>query len=289
MRLIPAEAARKRLPLTRICLTLQTSRASYYRWRARGSRPDPDMDLRDRVQRLCAELPAYGYRRIAAELARREQVASPKRVLRLMRDDNLLCLRRRAFWRTTDSRHGLPVYPNLAAEGKPTGIDQLWVADITYIRLEWEFVYLAAILDAFSRRCIGWALGRRLDADLALAALDMALDTRTVSPQLVHHSDRGVQYASRVYTGRLREAGIQISMSRVGNPYDNARMESFWKTLKAEEVWRTEYADVDDAEDRIGSFLEQIYNTRRLHSALGYRPPAEFEQTPGEGALGESF
>jgi transposase InsO family protein len=170
------------------------------------------------------------------------------------------------------------VYPNLAREVKVSGLNQLWVADITYIRLLWEFVYLAVILDAFSRRVIGWALGRTLEAELALEALQMAIARGRVAPGLVHHSDQGVQYASGDYTGLLTEHDILISMSRRGNPYDNAQAESFMKTLKYEEVYRTEYLDFADARRRIGKFLESIYNQKRLHSALGYLPPAEFEQ-----------
>jgi transposase InsO family protein len=202
------------------------------------------------------------------------------RVLRLMRADNLLCLRRKAFVATTDSRHHLPVYPNLARELAPDGVNQLWRADITYIRLRTEFVYLAVVLDAYSRRVIGWALGRTREAGLALSALTMALRQRRPAPGLVHHSDRGVQYASHEYTGLLQQHGVQISMSRKGNPYDNAACESFMKTLKYEEVYRTEYRDLADAYAQIGEFLERVYNRQRLHSALGYVPPAEFEGLP---------
>jgi putative transposase len=236
------------------------------------------MELRDAMQKLAVEMPAYGYRRITAALRRGGWVVNHKRVLRLMRADNLLCLRQRAFVRTTDSDHQLRVYPNLARDLKVSGLNQLWVADITYIRLLWEFVYLAVILDAFSRRVIGWALGRTLEAKLALEALQMAIAGGRVAPGLVHHSDQGVQYASGDYTGLLTEHRISISMSRRGNPYDNAQAESFMKTLKYEEVYRTEYLDFADARRRIGRFLESVYNQKRLHSALGYLPPAEFEQ-----------
>jgi len=216
------------------------------------------MELRDAIQRLAVEMPAYGYRRITAALRREGWVVNHKRVLRLMRKDNLLCLRRRAFVRTTDSGHQLPVYPNLARELQVTGLNQLWVADITYIRLALEFVYLAVILDAFSRRVIGWALARTLEAEVALAALRMALAGGRVAPGLVHHSDQGVQYACGDYIALLTEHEIQISMSRRGNPYDNAQAESFIKTLKYEEVYRTEYLDFGDAWRRIGKFIESI-------------------------------
>jgi transposase InsO family protein len=195
-----------------------------------------------------------------------------------MQEDNLLCIRRRKFVvATTDSKHDRPVYPNLAKGMKLTGINQLWIADITYIRLETEFIYLAVVLDAYSRRVIGWALGRTLEDDLTIAALRMALLLRSPGPGLVHHSDRGVQYASYAYTEILQQHQIRISMSRKGNPYDNAACESFMKTLKYEEVYRQEYRDLAEAQASIEQFLEKIYNSKRLHSALGYLPPVEFE------------
>ena len=237
------------------------------------------MELRDAIQRIAVEMPAYGHRRITAELRRAAWVVNRKRVLRIMQEDNLVCLRGRSYVRTTDSNHKLPVYPNLAKDLKLSGLNQLWVADITYIRLQYEFVYLSVILDAHSRRVIGWALGRTLEADLAVDALKMAIRRGRVEPELVHHSDRGVQYASRAYTDLLTEHGIQISMSRRGNPYDNAKAESFMKTLKYEEVYRSEYRDFEEARRRIGQFIESVYNRKRLHSALGYLPPVEFEQT----------
>jgi transposase InsO family protein len=238
------------------------------------------MRLRDAIQRIALEMPSYGYRRVTAALRRRGWVVNHKRVLRLMRQDNLLCLKRRAFVRTTDSDHKLPIYPNLARELTLNGVNQLWAADITYIRLQHEFVYLAVILDVFSRRVIGWALGRTLEANLAVAALKMAFRRGRVEPGLVHHSDRGVQYASQAYTALLIERGIRISMSRKGNPYDNANAESFMKTLKYEEVYRSEYRDLEDARRQIRRFIEAVYNRKRLHSALGYRSPVEFERLP---------
>jgi len=260
-----------------LCQMTGLSRAGFYRWRVPRQATPVEMDLRDRMQKVALESPAYGYRRITAELQQRGFEANHKRVLRMMREDNLLCVRRRAFVITTDSRHNLPVYPNLACQMKPAAINQLWVADITYIRLRTEFVYLAVVLDAFSRRVIGWALGRTLEAELAVTALRMALIERQPTPGLVHHSDRGVQYASHVYTEMLKQHQATISMSRKGNPYDNAACESFMKTLKQEEVYRNEYRDFRDAHASIGEFLERVYNQKRLHSALGYLPPAEFE------------
>ena len=235
------------------------------------------MEIRDEMQKIALEWPTYGYRRMTIELQRRGFDVQYKRILRIMREDNLLCVRRRRFAGTTDSRHNLPVYPNLARSMKVTGINQLWVADITYIRLRSEFVFLAVVLDAFSRRVIGWSLGRTLEAQLAIAALRMALMTRQPPAGLVHHSDRGVQYACRDYTDMLKQHQTEISMSRKGNPYDNAACESFMKTLKYEEVYRMEYRDFHDVHASIGEFLERVYNERRLHSALGDVPPAEFE------------
>jgi transposase InsO family protein len=266
------------LPVASLLETLELSRATHYRHRTCPIPTDPDMELRDHIQRLALQWPQYGYRRITAELHRQGIPANHKRVLRLMREDNLLCLRKRRFMATTDSRHSLTIYPNLVPELQLTSINQLWVADITYIRLLREFVYLAVILDAYSRRCIGWALEPYLEAELALQALRMALAERRVEPGLVHHSDRGVQYASSAYTDLLKERGIRISMSRRGNPYDNAQAERFMRTLKYEEVYLFEYETMAEARARIGQFLEEVYNQKRLHSAIGYMPPAEFEQ-----------
>ena len=275
------EAAAQGKAVNALCQMTGLSRASYYRWSVPRPSFPVEMELRDQGQQIVLESPAYGYRRITAELKRRGFDVNHKRVLRLMRQDNLLCLRHKAFMVTTDSRHSLPVYPNLASDLVPSGVNQLWVADITYIRLRTEFVYLAVLLDAFSRRVIGWALGRTLEAGLALSALAMALRQRQPAAGLVHHSDRGVQYASGDYTDLLKQHQIQISMSRKGNPYDNAACESFMKTLKYEEVYRTEYRDLADAYAQIGEFLERVYNQQRLHSALGYVPPAEFEHNGG--------
>jgi len=255
------------------------SRASLYRYEGDCvARPNRDMDLRDAIQRIALEWPSYGRPRLTAELRRRGWQVNPKRVYRLMREDNLLCVRKRKFLVTTDSNHDRKVYPNLAAKMVLTGIDQLWVADITYIRLANEFVYLAVLIDAFSRRVIGWALDVTMEDDLSLAALRMALGLRRPASGLVHHSDRGSQYASGDYTGLLKAQGCQISMSRKASPWENAGCESWMKTLKAEEVYRQEYRDLREAQASIARFIDEVYNQKRLHSALGYRPPVEFEQ-----------
>ena len=266
-----------RLSVVRMCEVAGFSRAGYYRFLDPEKPAPADMDLRDEIQKIALEWPSYGSRRIKRELKERGWDVNRKRVQRLMREDNLLCVRKRKFVVTTDSAHGLKVYPNLAGSMILTGVDQLWVADITYIRLEEEFVYLAVILDAYSRRVIGWHLSDGLDDSLTQTALRMALGQRVVRPGLVHHSDRGVQYASGDYTDLLKANGIDISMSRKASPWENAACESFMKTLKCEEVYRTEYRNVTDARARIGEFLEQVYNEKRLHSALDYRSPVQFE------------
>jgi putative transposase len=270
--------AERGLTVERMAELARISRASYYRF-DENAKPgfDSDMDLRDAIQRIALEWPAYGRRRITKELRRRGWTVNPKRVQRLMREDNLLCVRKRRFVVTTDSNHGRKVYPNLARQMVLTDVDQLWRADITYIRLREEFVFLAVILDAYSRRVIGWALDHTMEDDLTLSALRMALSQRVIAPGLVHHSDRGSQYASGDYTDLLKENGIEISMSRKANPWDNAACESFMKTLKYEEVYRNEYRDLAEARSEIREFIEKIYNRKRLHSALGYLPPAEFE------------
>ncbi len=275
------EASGGRVSVSEMCKSLGVCRAEYYRWQSNRGRVDMDgdLELREEIQRVALEWSSYGYRRITAELRRRGIGVNHKRVLRLMREDNLLCLRKRGRIWTTDSNHSHKVYPNLARDLELSGLNQLWLADITYIRLLKEFVYLAVILDAYSRRCIGWQLGQTLESELAIGALKMALSARHLVPGLVHHSDQGVQYASDEYMKLLRENRIRISMSRQGNPYDNAKAESFIKTLKMEEVYMYEYESMEEASSRIGNFLEEVYNQKRLHSALGYVPPVEFEQS----------
>lgn len=262
----------------RMCELAGVSRGGLYRFSPEVGDESRDVELRDAIQRIALENPSYGRRRITAELKRRGWEVNHKRVHRILREDNLLCLGRRKFVLTTDSRHDFPVYPNRARGLILSGPDQLWVADITYIRLEVEFVYLAVILDAFSRRVIGWALERTLEHSLTVTALRMALRRRKPKPGLVHHSDRGVQYACHPYTDLLEQHGLVISMSRAGNPYDNAKCESFMKTLKYEEVYRQEYRDLAEARAAMARFLEKVYNQKRLHSALGYRSPVEFER-----------
>jgi transposase InsO family protein len=268
------------LTVERMCLLARVSRAGYYR-RLQASAPRrEETAVRDAIQRVALENRCYGYRRIARELRRDGLMVNHKRVLRLMRRDNLLCLRKRPFVPvTTDSRHQWRIVPNLARGLVLTGLDQLWVADITYVRMLEEFAFLAVVLDAFSRRVIGWALDTHLRASLATTALQMAIAARQPAPDsLIHHSDRGVQYACGEYTSILETHGIQPSMSRVGNPYDNAKAESFMKTLKQEEVDGRDYRNLSQARDAIGAFIEGVYNRRRLHSALAYRPPVEFEK-----------
>ena len=267
------------LSIERMCQIGQVSRASFYRWLKEEMPLDEDMEVRSEIQRIVLEhRRRYGYRRVTAELRRRGMLVNHKRVARLMRQDNLLAIQPRAFVVTTDSDHEMEIYLNLASRMKLTGINQLWVSDITYIRLKSEFVYLAVILDGYSRKVVGWALERTLATRLPLAALEYAITERQPPPGLVHHSDRGVQYASGDYIRLLDKHQILPSMSRPANPYDNASCESFFKTLKREEIYANAYRDLDHLRANIDEFIEGYYNRCRLHSALGYRPPEEFEQ-----------
>jgi putative transposase len=264
------------VPVRQVCAMPAVSRSWYYAARAR---PETDETaLREAIERIVLEFAGYGYRRVTKALAREGRQVNHKRVLRVMREASLLCQLKRRWVVTTDSDHGLATYPNLVRQLTVARLNQVWIADITYIRLPHGFVYLAAILDAYSRRVIGWALSRWIDTDLTLQALRQALAARPTTPGLIHHSDRGVQYAGSAYVARLAAHGILASMSARGNPYDNARAESFFKTLKREEVYLQDYRDIDDAAQHLERFIEDVYNQKRLHSSLGYCPPVEFAQ-----------
>jgi putative transposase len=266
------------LSIERMCQLAPVSRAGFYRSLQASQPLEEEMLVRAKIQEIVlAHRRRYGYRRITAELRRRGLLVNHKRVARLMRDDNLLAVQPRAFVATTDAQHDLEVYLNLASRLTLTGLNQLWVADITYIRLHAEFVYLAVILDGFSRKVVGWALDKTLATRLPLTALHQAITARQPPPGTVHHSDRGIQYASEAYVQLLRQYQMIPSMSRPANPYDNASCESFLKTLKREEISATTYRDLEQLHRHMAAFIDQYYNRTRLHSALGYRPPEEFE------------
>jgi putative transposase len=273
------------LSVERMCSLVQVSRAGFYR-ALKTQEPDlEEMELRSTIQRVVVQhRRRYGYRRVTAELRQKGLLVNHKRVVRLMRLDNLLALRPSAFVVTTDSDHDLEIYVNLAKRMQLTGINQLWMADITFIRLQQEFVYLAVILDAYSRKVVGWALDRSLATRVATAALQSAITTRSPPPGLVHHSDRGIQYASSEYGKVLDRYQIVASMSRLANPWDNAKCESFMKTLKQEEIYANEYRDLEHLQTNLAAFIERYYNTQRLHSALDYRSPEGFEQSIAPGA-----
>jgi transposase InsO family protein len=276
------------LTIERMCGLARVSRAGFYRWLTAEAPAEEEMEVRAAVHEVALEHRGrYGYRRVSKELRRRGLVVNHKRVARLMREDNLLAIQPRAWVRTTDSSHPLEVYLNLAVRMKLTGINQLWVADITYIRLRTEFVYLAVVLDAWSRKVVGWALGRSLAAPLTVAALQQAVAERQPPPGLVHHSDRGSQYACREYVGLLAAQSMLPSMSRPANPYDNANCESFMRTLKREEIHANTYRDMEDLRAHIEEFIERYYNRIRLHSALGYVPPEEFEQKAAQAGTAD--
>ena len=272
------------LPVSDAIRMLNVGRSGYYEW-LRKPDLDPDsirieMDIKNEMQRIAVEFPRYGYRRMTIELHNRGYRINHKRVLRLMQEDNLLCVKKHFKPLTTDSNHNHRVYPNLIKHKEITRPNQVWASDITYIQLVDEFVYLSVMLDLFTRKCIGWKLGRYIDTQLTLSALDQALKHRW-NPDLtgiIHHSDQGVQYASNLYVDRLKEHNFQISMSRKGNPYDNAFVESFIKTLKYEEVYLNEYETFSDALGNIRRFIDDVYNKKRLHSSLGYRSPEAFER-----------
>jgi putative transposase len=276
------------LTVERMCQLAGVSRAGYYRQLEESEPDEAEMALRTAIQEIVlAHHRRYGYRRMTAELHRRGMMVNHKRVLRLMRSDNLLAVRFRKFVLTTESQHDCQVYVNLAARMTLTGVNQLWVADITYIRLRAEFVYLAVVIDRFSRKAIGWALDRSLAARVAVAALQQAIARRQPPPGVVHHSDQGVQYASAEYAAVLTASQMMPSMSRPGNPYDNAFCESFMKTLKQEEIYCHQYADFDELSQHLEEFIDAYYNRLRLHSALGYRTPEEFERDAAAAPLSD--
>ena len=282
------DACQEKQPISirHLCELLQVNRAWYYARQHATTPPEKLAEavaLRDAIEHIILEFSGYGYRRVTRALQRSGWKVNHKRVLRIMCEESLLCHLKRHFVRTTDSRHPYPVSPNLVNGRTPDAPDVIWVADLTYIHLQSEFVYLATILDAYSRTCVGWNLSTRMDTNLTLGALEEALATREVKPGLIHHSDRGMQYASSAYTERLQSMDIQISMSAKGNAYDNAKAESFFKTLQQEEVYLKQYHTFEEASSNIGQFIDEVYNAKGLHSSLGYVPPVEFEMAYYQG------
>ena len=268
------------ISIRHLCELLQVNRAWYYASKhalTPPSKREEEAALRDAIEQIILDFSRYGYRRVPHALQPEGWKVNHKRVLRIMHEELLLCQIKRHFVQTTHSHHPFPMYANLVNGQTPETLERIWVVDLMYIRLKSEFVYLATILDAYLCPCIGWNLSPRIDTNLALGALEKALATREVTPGLIHHSDRGVQYARIASTQRLLSMGVQISMSAKGNAYDNAKAESFFKTLKQEEVYLKQYQTFEEASTTIGQFIEDVYNTKRLHSSLGYVPPLEFE------------
>jgi transposase InsO family protein len=272
------------ISINRATQLLNVNRSGFYKWKTRSiSNPKLlvyEMKVKNEIQKIAIEFPRYGYRRITAELRNRGLTVNHKKILRFMKEDNLLCVKKRFKPLTTNSNHNFMKYPNMLTDLDITGPNQVWASDITYIQLIKEFVYLAVIIDLFTRKCIGWDLSRNLDTQLTLNALNKAINTRWDDNirELIHHSDQGVQYASTSYIDRLAEFNIKVSMSRKGNPYDNAFVESFIKTLKYEEIYLKEYESFPDAQSNIDRFIVEVYNRKRLHSSLGYRSPDDFEK-----------
>ena len=273
-----ADTQHPSVALSTLCELFGVSRSWYYqRPEQIERRAREDVALRDAIERIVLEFPGYGYRRVTRALRREGWIVNHKRVLRVMREESLLCQLERRFKVTTDSAHSFRRFPNLIKDATLDDIDQGWVSDITYVRLPTSFCYLAAIIDDYSRYCVGWALKRWIDTRLTLEALEMALERRRPARGFIHHSDQGVQYASAVYVSLLEGAGARISMASVGNPYENAKAESFFRTLKMEEVYLKDYGSFGEAYENIGTFIEEVYNNKRLHSSLGYLTPVEFE------------